>query len=162
MSKHKDVILPKEDRSTDSPLDTSQKAALVVERATGFATVVSQLKALNDQQIPDVDGFTKLAKLRPRIAEAEERHLQQALKISELRRRNDLVNEYYKQIHIIGAGRVWIDYSLRVRKGLKVIRREEFKRRAVEEEQPKDAEDPKDAVQEEHESETEDSDDEEL
>jgi hypothetical protein len=159
VSKHKDVILPKEDRSTDSPLDTSQKAALVVERATGFATVVSQLKALNDQQIPDVDGFTKLAKLRPRIAEAEERHLQQALKISELRRRNDLVNEYYKQIHIIGAGRVWIDYSLRVRKGLKVIRREEFKRRSEEEEQPKDA---KDAVQDELKTESEDSDDEEL
>lgn len=156
MSKHKDVILPKEDRTTDSPLDTSQKAALVVERATGFATVVSQLKALNDQQIPDVEGFTKLAKLRPRIAEAEERHLQQALKISELRRRNDLVNEYYKQIHIIGAGRVWIDYSLRVRKGLKVIRREEFKRRSAEEEQPEAV------AQEELKTETEDSDSEEL
>ncbi|KAH7410149.1 hypothetical protein DE146DRAFT_604195 [Phaeosphaeria sp. MPI-PUGE-AT-0046c] len=156
LSKHKDVLVPKDDRSTDSPLDTSQKAALVVERATGFATVVSQLKALHDQQIPDIDGFTKLAKLRPRIAEAEERHMQQALKISELRRRNDLVNEYYKQIHIIGAGRVWIDYSLRVRKGLKVIKREEFKRRSEEEEQPKDV------VQVEHKSEDEDDEDEEL
>lgn len=82
--------------------------------------------------------------------------MQQALKISELRRRNDLVNEYYKQIHIIGAGRVWIDYSLRVRKGLKVIRREEFKRRSEEEEQPKDV------AQVEHESESEDDEDEEL
>jgi hypothetical protein len=135
VSKHKDVLKPQDDYDydTDVPLDTSQKAVLVVERATGFATVASQLKALDDQQIPATDGFTKLAMLRPRIAEVEERHLQQALKISELRRRNGLVNQCYKQIHILGAGRLWVDYHVRLTKALRAVAREEFKRKPQEE-----------------------------
>jgi hypothetical protein len=135
VSKHKDVLKPQDDYDKDEvPLDTSQKAVLVVERATGFATVASQLKALDDQQIPATDGFTKLAMLRPRIAEAEERHLQQALKISELRRRNMLVKDTYKHIHFVGAGKVWLDYHLRLVKALKVVEREEFRRKPDEEE----------------------------
>jgi hypothetical protein len=133
VGKHKDVLKPQDDYDTDVPLDTSQKAILVVEKATGFATVASQLKALDDQQIPATDGFTKLAMLRPRIAEVEERHLQQALKISELRRRNGLVNQCYKQIHILGAGRLWVDYHVRVTKTLRDVAREEFKRKPEEE-----------------------------
>jgi hypothetical protein len=80
VNKHKDVLKPQDDYDDDIPLETSQKAALVVERATGFATVASQLKALDDQQIPATDGFVKLAMLQPRIAEVEKRHLEQALK----------------------------------------------------------------------------------
>jgi hypothetical protein len=129
VSKHKDVLKPHDDYGKDAPLDTSQKAALVVERATGFATVASQLKALDDQQIPATDGFTKLATLRPRIAELEERHLQQALKISELRRRNGMVNQCYKHIHVLGAGRVWLDYHQKLTKAMKAVEREEFKRK---------------------------------
>lgn len=146
MSKHKDVLKPQDNYGKDVPLDTSQKAALVVERATGFATVASQLKALDDQQIPATDGFTKLAILRPRIAELEERHLQQALKISELRRRNGMVNQCYKHVHVLGAGRVWLDHHQKLTKAMKAVEREEFKRR------PDDA----DAGAEEEEDESED------
>jgi hypothetical protein len=134
VSKHKDVLKPQDDYDKDDvPLDTSQKAVMVVERATGFATVASQLKALDDQQIPATDGFTKLAMLRPRMAEVEERHLQQALKISELRRRNMLVKDTYRHIHYIGAGKVWLDYHLRLINALKVVEREEFRRKPEEE-----------------------------
>ncbi|KAH3953415.1 hypothetical protein HBI56_028970 [Parastagonospora nodorum] len=155
LSKHKDVLKPQDDYAKDVPLDTSQKAALVVERATGFATVASQLKALDDQQIPATDGFTKLAMLRPRIAEFEERQLQQALKISELRRRNGMINMSYKHIHILGAARVWVDYHQRLTEAMKAVEREEFKRK------PDDAEA---GAAEEHgsESEDEESEDEEL
>jgi len=135
VSKHKDVLKPQTDYGqSDVPLDTSQKAALVVERATGFATTASQLKALADQQLPTTDGFTKLAMLQPKIAEVEERHLQQALKISELRRRNMLVNQCYKQVHFLGAGRVWLDYNKRLTKALKEVERQEFKRKPEEQE----------------------------
>ncbi|KAF2029133.1 hypothetical protein EK21DRAFT_113193 [Setomelanomma holmii] len=134
LSKHKDVLTPPDDYDRDQPsLDTAQKELLVVERATGFATTASQLKALEDQQIPTSDGFAKLATLRPRISEVEDRHLRQALKISELRRRNGLVNKCYKQIHFIGAGRVWLDYHVRLTKALTVVEREEFRRRPDEE-----------------------------
>jgi hypothetical protein len=158
VSKHKDVLKPQDDYDkADAPLDTSQKAVLVVERATSFATVASQLKALDDQQIPATDGFTKLAMLRPRMAEVEERHLQQALKISELRRRNGLVNQCYKQIHFLGAGRVWLDYHQRLTKALKAVEREEFRQKPDEEGEEQDEED-----EEDEEEEDDDDDDEEL
>jgi hypothetical protein len=133
VSKHKDVLKPQQDyNESDVPLDTSQKAVLVVDRATGFATTASQLKALADQQLPTTDGFTKLAMLQPQIAELEERHLQQALKISELRRRNMLVNACYKQVHLLGAGRVWANYHQRLTKALTEVERQEFKRKPEE------------------------------
>ncbi|KAI8937899.1 hypothetical protein NX059_005583 [Plenodomus lindquistii] len=131
LSKHKDIILPPQDHDARDgpPLDTSQKAVLVVENATTFATVASQLKALEDQQIPTSDGFARLAVLQPRIAKAEARQLEQALKISELRRRNGLINQRYKQIMFVGAGRCWVDYHDRLNKTLRTIVREEFKRK---------------------------------
>jgi hypothetical protein len=134
VAKHKDVLTPEDQDKNGVPLDVSQKAILVVERATGFATTASQLKALDDQQMPTTDGFAKLAALRPRIAEAEERQLQQALKISELRRRNGLINHCYKRVHLLGAATVWVDYHERVKKVYKEVAREEFKRKPEEEE----------------------------
>ncbi|KAI4905974.1 hypothetical protein J4E90_011011 [Alternaria incomplexa] len=135
LSKHKDVLKTQHDDNDDGPpLDNAQKAVLVTERATSFATTASQLQALEDQQIPTADGFAKLAVLRPRIAEAEERQLQQALKISELRKRNGLLNQRYQQVMLLGAGRCWVDYDERLRKALRALVREEYRRRPAEEE----------------------------
>lgn len=140
VSKHKDVLKPQVDDSDDdyedednAPLDTAHKTALVVERATSFATTASQLKALEDQHIPTTDGFTKLAALRPRIAEAEERQLEQALKMSELRRRNGLINQRYRQVMVLGAGRCWVDYNERLTQALRALVREEYRRRPEDE-----------------------------
>lgn len=102
---------------------------MVVERATSFATTASQLKALEDQQMPTTESFSKLAALRPRIAEAEARQLQQALKMSELRRRNGLMNQRYKQVMVLGAGRCWVDYNERLTKALREVVRGEYRRR---------------------------------
>jgi hypothetical protein len=138
VNKHKDILKPQHSDSDDNdrpPLDTAQKAALVVERATGFATTASQLQALQDQQIPTTDGFAKLAILRPRIAEAEDRQLQQALKISELRRRNGLLNQRYRHVMVLGTGRCWVDYNERLTKGLRALVREEYRRRPDKEEE---------------------------
>jgi hypothetical protein len=170
LSKHKDVLKPQHDDDNDddddsSPLDTTQKAALVVERATGFATTASQLQALQDQQIPTTDGFTKLAILRPRIAEAEDRQLQQALKISELRRRNGLLNQRYKQVMFLGAGRCWVDYNERLTKALRALVREEYRRRPDKEEgvtHREEEEEEEEGEEEEEEGEEDESEDDEL
>ena len=122
--KHKDVLAPPNDDLDDGPpLDTSQKAVLVIENATSFATTASQLKALEDQQIATTDGFAKLAMLRPRIAEAEHYQLEQALRVSELRRRNGLLNQRYQQVMFLGAGRCWVDYNERLSHVAKVLTR---------------------------------------
>jgi hypothetical protein len=135
VSKHKDILKPQHDEQDDGPpLDNTQKAVLVVERATSYATTASQLQALEDQQIPSTDGFAKLAMLRPRIAQAEDRQLQQALKISELRRRNGLMNQRYKQVMFLGVGRCWVDYDERLKKALRALAREEYRQRPAEEE----------------------------
>ena len=118
------MLTPPDDDLDDSlPLDTSDKAMMVIERATSFATTASQLKALEDQQIATTDGFAKLAMLRPRIAEAEHRQLEQALRVSELRRRNGLLNQRYRQVMFLGAGRCWVDYNERLSHVAKVLTR---------------------------------------
>ncbi|XPS68782.1 hypothetical protein M3J09_001066 [Ascochyta lentis] len=130
LTKHKDVLTPPPSTAEDTvPLSTSQKSLLVIERATSFATTASQLKALEDQQIPTTDGFVELAKLRPRIAEAEQRQLQQALKIAELRRRNGLLVQRDKQVHWVAAGTCWAKHQERLVKSYRALQREEFRRR---------------------------------
>jgi hypothetical protein len=133
VNKHKDILKP-EKPQPDAGLDASQKAVMVVERAPAFATIASQLKALDDQQIPQTDGFTKLAKLRPRIAEAEDRHLQQALQISLLRKNSGLLVQRVKQIHRLGPARVWIEWHKRVANAERTVARIEYKQKQEDDE----------------------------
>lgn len=76
----------------------------------------------------------KIVKLRPRIAEAEARHLEQALKISELRKRSGLLNSRVKHIHLAGQGRVWMEWAKRYEKAEQTVKRTEFKIKQEEEE----------------------------
>jgi hypothetical protein len=133
VSKHKDILKPAQEVD-DAGLDTEGKAVMVVERAPQFATTASQLKALEDQQIPSTDGFTKLAKLLPRIAEAEDRHLQQALQISLLRKKNGLLVQRLKQVQFLGAARCWTEWQGRLQNVQKSVARIEFKNRQEEDE----------------------------
>lgn len=133
VNKHKDILKPEQPQQ-DAGLDASQKAVMVVERAPAFATIASQLKALDDQQIPTTDGFTKLAKLQPRIAEAEARHLQQALQISLLRKQSGLLVQRVKQIHFLGPARVWVEWQKRLQMAQRTVARIEFKQKQEEDE----------------------------
>lgn len=107
----------------------------MTHRAPAFATTASQLKALEDQQIPSTEGFTKLVKLRPRIAEAEKRQLEQALKIAELRRRSGLLTLRRNQIHKVGQARCWKEWTARYQAAELTVKRAEFKIKQQEEEQ---------------------------
>ena len=106
----------------------------MVERAPAFATTASQLKALDDQQIPQSDGFAKLARLRPRIAEAEDRHLQQALRISLLRKKSGMLVSRVKHVHFLGQGRCWVEWHKRLMEAERSVVRTEFKHKQQEEE----------------------------
>ncbi|KAK7190614.1 hypothetical protein DPSP01_007270 [Paraphaeosphaeria sporulosa] len=132
LTKHKDILKPEHEEG-DAPLDMEEKAVMVVERAPQFATTASQLKTLDDQQIPSTDGFTKLAKLLPRIAEAEDRHLQQALQISMLRKKNGLLVQRVKQVQFLGSARCWTEWQGRLQNVQKNIARIEFKHKQEEE-----------------------------
>lgn len=133
MNKHKDVLKP-EEASDEAGLDASEKAVMVVERAPSFASTASQLKALDDQKIPPTDGFVKLAKLAPRIAEAENRHLQQALEISQLRKQSGLLVQRAKHVQLLGPNRCWVEYDKRLQLAQRTVARAEFRRREEEEE----------------------------
>jgi hypothetical protein len=134
VNKHKDLLKLEEPRD-DAGLDASHKAVMVVERAPGFATIASQLKALDDQQMPQTDGFTKLAKLHPRIAEAEQRHLQQALQMSLLRKQSGLLVQRAKHIHLLGVGRVWAEWHKRLQQVQRTVTRIEFKQKQEEDDE---------------------------
>ncbi|ORY17241.1 hypothetical protein BCR34DRAFT_475142 [Clohesyomyces aquaticus] len=136
LAKHSDLLPKSNDlETTDGPnLDAAQKTAIVVERAPAFATTASQLKTLDDQQIPTTDGFSKLARLRPRIAEAESRHLQQALKIALLRRQSGMIVSRVKHIHLLGQGRCWVEWHKRLQNAERTVVRTEFKQKQREEE----------------------------
>ena len=134
VKEHKDILKP-EQPQPDAGLDAPQKAVMVVERAPAFATIASQLKALDDQQMPQTDGFTKLAKLRPRIAEAEDRHLQQALQISLLRKQSGLLVQRVKQIHFLGPARVWAEWHKRLQTAQRTVARIEFKQKQEEDDE---------------------------
>lgn len=156
MSKHSDLLsnTPDADEKEDAGLDPAQKSAMVVERAPGFATTASQLKALDDQQIPQSDGFVKLAKLRPRIAEAEDRHLQQALQISLLRKKSGMLVSRTKHIHLLGQGRCWVEWHKRLIDAERTVVRTEFRLKQGEDEGEEDED-------EEEEEDDDDDDDEE-
>ncbi|KAH7112831.1 hypothetical protein B0J11DRAFT_181007 [Dendryphion nanum] len=165
ISNHSDLLSKptQTDPNDDTTLSPAQKCTIVVERAPGFATTASQLKALNDQQIPQTDGFAKLAKLRPRIAEAEDRHLQQALQISLLRRRSGLLVARVKQIHLLGQGRCWVEWHKRLMDQEKAMVRTEFRLKQDGEDEQSDQHEPneEDQTDEEEEEYEEDEEDEE-
>ena len=135
VSKHRDLLTPPPDTTPTAPLTADEKATVVVDRAPQFATTASQLKALEDQQIPSTDGFTRLAQLLPRIAEAEDAHLQQALKISELRKRSGLLVQRVKQVQFLGAARCWTEWQGRLLEVQKDVGRREFRVRQEKEDQ---------------------------
>lgn len=128
MSKHKDVLSPTPAVPDAAPLSSTQKSHLVLDKATSISTVASQLSSLHDSQIPSTDGFVKLAALRPRIAEAERRQLDQALKIAELRRRSGLAVQRDRAVLQQAGGRAWAGCQERLVSGYRSLQGEERRR----------------------------------
>lgn len=134
ISKYPELLSSPPSPENEAGLSSKEQSAIVLSRAPDFASTASQLKALEDQQIPETDGFAKLAKLRPRIAEAEERQLKQALEISELRRRSGMLVSRWKHIFLLGQGRCWVEWHERLTKAERSVRRTEVKHEQLENE----------------------------
>jgi hypothetical protein len=133
VTKHKDVLTSATTTPADDAtrLSATQKSHIVIDRATSLSTVASQLSSLHDSTMPGTDGFVKLAALRPRIAEAEQRQLQQALKIAELRRRSGLVVQRDRQVLGYAGGKTWAGHQERLVKGYRALQGEERRKAAA-------------------------------
>ena len=112
----------------DAPeLDAPEQLAMVLNDAPAFATMASQLKSLDDLHMPATDGFAKLAKLSPRIAEVEKQQLEQAMQISALRMRSGLLVSRWKHVFLVGQSRCWAEFHRRTMDAERVVARAEFK-----------------------------------
>ncbi|KAF2430825.1 hypothetical protein EJ08DRAFT_611820, partial [Tothia fuscella] len=118
---------------TPPELSLPQKTTLILAEASSFSTTSSQLRSLNDTPLPSSHSFATLVSLRPRIHQVRKVQYEQAMEISELRRRSGVAVLRWHEVFVLGAGRCWVDFEGRVRDGEGRVRRVE--RRVKEEEE---------------------------
>ena len=100
---------------------------MVLAEAPSYSEVASQLRHLNDVPIPPSESFAKSVTLQPRMKEVERRQYLQAMEISELRKKSAAVVLQWHQLFILGQGRCWAEWDLRLRKAERSVRREEVR-----------------------------------
>jgi hypothetical protein len=128
-----DLFTPPEEgpnQTVEEPSD-AQKLSMVLAEAPAYSTMASQLRSLHDVTLPDSQGFANLVALQPRIAELGQRQFEQAMEISDLRKRSGTAILRWHEVFILGQGRCWADWDTRLREAERDVRREE--RRAQEE-----------------------------
>jgi hypothetical protein len=98
---------------------------MVLAEAPAYSTIASQLRSLSDVTLPPSLGFANLVALQPRIAELGQRQHQQAMEISELRKRSAMAVLRWHEVFILGQGKCWADWDTRLREAERNVRREE-------------------------------------
>jgi hypothetical protein len=98
---------------------------MILAEAPTYSTIASQLRSLNDVALPPSQGFASLVALQPRIAELGLRQHDQAIEISELRKRSGVAVLRWHEVFILGQGRCWADWDTRLREAERKVRREE-------------------------------------
>jgi hypothetical protein len=98
---------------------------MVLAEAPAYSTIASQLRSLNDVNLPPSQGFANLVALQPRIAELGQRQYEQAMEISALRRRSGVAVLRWHEVFVLGQGRCWADWDTRLRETERTVRREE-------------------------------------
>ena len=127
-SRQPELFSGKSPSDANSELDATQKVSMILSEAPAYSEVASQLRHLSDLAIPPTDAFTKLVALQPRMANAQRRQYQQAMEISDLRRRSSALILSWHQVFILGQGRCWADWDTRLRNAERTVRREEIRR----------------------------------
>ncbi|KAF2807261.1 uncharacterized protein BDZ99DRAFT_392884 [Mytilinidion resinicola] len=130
--RHPELVYPpkpkqyrEEDLQFPEPL---QHLDFVMESAPGYPALASQLKALKDMMpLPKTETLAHLVELQPRIQAMSDRQVQQALEISELRKRTECAIISWSEIHILGVGRCFVEFDKRLREVERTVRRKEFK-----------------------------------
>lgn len=95
--------------------------------APAFQSTTSQLNSLSDLPVPPTDGFASLIALQPRISQVEQRQIQQAMEISELRKRSGALILRWHEIFVLGQGRCWAEWDTRMTRAERSVRREEVR-----------------------------------
>jgi len=101
---------------------------MVLSEAPAYSEVASQLRHLGDLSMPPTDAFVKLVALQPRMANIQRRQYQEAMEISDLRRRSSALILRWHQVFILGQGRCWANWDTRLRNAERAVRREETRR----------------------------------
>lgn len=116
----------------EDELDIPTQLAMVLTEAPSFPTTASQLTQLNDLPLPPTQSFTNLIANLPRLAAIDERQIEQAREISELRKRNGLLLLKWHELFVLGQGRCWAEWDGKLKKAERKVRREEVRRGADE------------------------------
>jgi hypothetical protein len=99
-----------------------------MESAPAYPALASQLKALKDMMpLPQTETIAHLVQLEPRIQAVYDRQIQQALEISELRKRTECAIISWSEIHIMGVGRCFVEFDKRLKDVERTVRRREFR-----------------------------------
>lgn len=121
------MFTPQPAENTHAESDPSQQLAMVIAEAPAFPATASQLTSLNDLPIPQAEGFSSLVALQPRMDRVRGRQTQQAMQISDLRKRSGSLLLRWHEIVILAQGRCWAEWDTRMRKADRLVRREDFR-----------------------------------
>jgi hypothetical protein len=100
---------------------------MVLAEAPSYSSVSSQLRALGDVNLPPTDSFAKIVALQPRMAELSQKQYEQAMEISELRKRSGIMVMRWHEVFILGQGRCWTEWDSKLRDTEREVRREEVR-----------------------------------
>ncbi|QDS69629.1 hypothetical protein FKW77_008942 [Venturia effusa] len=121
------LLAPDAPPPPSNDLSQNEKFSMVLAEATSYSTVSSQLRALGDVNLPPTDSFAKIVALQPRIEEVNRRQYEQAMEISELRKRSAILVSRWHEVFILGQGRCTAEWDSRLRHAEREVRREEVK-----------------------------------
>ncbi|TLD36244.1 nuclear distribution protein RO10 [Venturia nashicola] len=108
-------------------LNQNEKLSMVLAEATTYSTVSSQLRALGDVSLPPTDSFAKMVALQPRMEELNRTQYEQAMEISELRKRSAILVSRWHEVFILGQGRCTAEWDSKLRNAEREVRREEIR-----------------------------------
>ncbi|KAF2758336.1 nuclear distribution protein RO10 [Pseudovirgaria hyperparasitica] len=129
-SRYPELFQDAKEKDLAPELDIQQKLALVELEAPKFHATASQLTSLSDVPLPPLKSFASLVSLEPRIAQIEQRQLEQAREISELQKRSGILVYRWNETLVLSQGRCWVEYDKRLRQAERSVRRKEIRKSA--------------------------------
>jgi hypothetical protein len=101
---------------------------MVLADAPAYQEMASQLRSVNDMALPPTSSFANWTSLQPRIERAAQRQYEQAMEISELRKRSAAAVLKWHEVFILAQGRCWVEWDARLRYAEREVRRVEVRR----------------------------------
>lgn len=100
---------------------------MVLAEAPSYSTVSSQLRALGDVNLPPTESFAKIVALQPRMEELSQKQYEQAMDLSDLRKRSAVMVMRWHEVFILGQGRCTAEWDSKLRNAEREVRREEVR-----------------------------------